>query len=59
MDMLEWKRSSKCSTDKCLEILVSDREVFIRNSKNPDLILLTNTEELTQFAKDYLEGNYG
>ncbi len=40
---LVWQRSSACESGACVEVAITDNAVMIRNSANPDYILVTKS----------------
>jgi hypothetical protein len=40
---LTWLKSSRCDTNACVEVAVTDDRVFVRDSKDPDGPRLTFT----------------
>jgi hypothetical protein len=48
--LLEWRRSSRCGSDACVEVAIFNRKVFVRNSKNAsDKYLIFDAEEWKSF----------
>ncbi len=56
---LEWKRSRDCSNAQCIEVLASDREVFIKNSIDPSSVIVMTREEFQELGKAIIENKYG
>ncbi|WP_229076430.1 DUF397 domain-containing protein [Actinoplanes sp. DH11] len=42
---INWRRSSRCADNSCLEIALRDDEVLIRNNRRPDRIVVATREE--------------
>lgn len=52
---LEWK---KVKESHPVEILKTDREIFLRDSKRPDIVMFLNLEDWEVFKKGIKEGEF-
>lgn len=55
---LEWTRAKDCKAEHSVEVLKTDREVFIRSSKRPAEVMSMSIEEWEDFTKSVNAGNY-
>ena len=53
---LPWRRSTKCDSDTCVEVAISDNEIYLRSSKDAGGFLVFDVEEWRIFlaaARDH------
>jgi hypothetical protein len=46
---LDWRRSTYCGNEACVEVAISDSTAFVRNSRVADAYLVFDGEEWTRF----------
>jgi Domain of unknown function (DUF397) len=49
---LSWRRSSACTNGDCLEVAYFQDQVFIRNSRSPDVVIEASRPEWEAFVQD-------
>lgn len=42
--MNEWTKSSFCDSSACVEVMITDKAVYIRDTEKPDDIVITTRE---------------
>ncbi len=58
-DHLQWRRSSRCGTNTCVEIAADGEAVLVRDSKNPESPPLRFTQqEWTAFLAGARAGEF-
>jgi hypothetical protein len=58
-DSVNWRKSTRCGTNTCVEVAVVDNEYLVRDSKNPDTAPLSFTqEEWTAFVAGVNAGEF-
>jgi len=58
-DDMMWQRSTRCSAGACVEVAADRDEVFVRDSKDPDGVVLTFTKQnWNAFLDDVREGTF-
>jgi hypothetical protein len=55
---LRWVKPSKCNNEACVELLKTDREVFLRNSERPDVVMFLSHEDWKDFLEKVKAGYY-
>ena len=52
-----WQRSSACESGACVEVAITDNAVMVRNSANPDDMLVTESHAVWQeFVAELKDG---
>jgi hypothetical protein len=49
-DMNIWRRTSRCESSSCVEVAFGEREVYVRNSRDPHRTLAFTNEEWAAFC---------
>jgi hypothetical protein len=57
-ERLTWLTGSKCGNATCVEVAKGDKEVFVRDSKNPDVVLSFTPEEWETFMDAAVQGEF-
>jgi hypothetical protein len=57
-ERLEWRKSSRCGNATCVEVAKGDKEVFVRDSKNPAVILSFSPDEWDAFLDAAGKGEF-
>ncbi len=58
-DAVKWQKSSRCSSNACVEVAKVDDEYLVRDSKNPQAPHLTFTsEEWAAFVEGVTAGEF-
>lgn len=55
---MNWKRSTRCETSACVEVLIDGDVVKVRDSKNPDVVLEFTTDEWDAFVGGCTDGEF-
>jgi len=56
---LQWRRSRRCDSGHCVEVAVTDGQVAVRDSKNPDgPVLLFDHKEWQDFILGVKDGDF-
>ena len=59
LSRFNWRRSSYCANNSCVEVAILDNLVAVRDSKDPDgSILLFTQEEWTSFLNSARNGEF-
>jgi hypothetical protein len=58
MDRLEWRKGSECASGTCVEVAKGDDGVFVRDSKNPDVVLTFSPQEWDTFLDAAGKGEF-
>lgn len=57
--MPNWQKAVKCtSLNNCLEILIADKQIFLRNSLEPDSVIFIEKESWDNFIEGVKNGKY-
>jgi hypothetical protein len=57
-ELLEWRKSTECASGTCVEVAKGDKEVFVRDSKNPDVVLTFSPQEWDAFLDAAGKGEF-
>ena len=57
-DRLEWRKSSRCASGTCVEVAKGDDGVFVRDSKNPEVVLTFSLQEWDAFLDGAAQGEF-
>lgn len=56
---IDWRKSTRCGSNACVEVAKVDGEYLVRDSKNPDAAALSFTEaEWTAFTAGVVAGEF-
>lgn len=56
---LDWRRSRRCDTGSCVEVALIGNDVAVRDSKNPDgLVLRFSMDEWDTFQEGVRAGDF-
>ena len=57
-DQLKWRRSNGCAAGSCVEVAKGDDGVFVRDSKNPEVVLAFSPQEWEAFLDGAAKGEF-
>jgi uncharacterized protein DUF397 len=57
-ERLLWRKSSMCGNTTCVEVARGDDEVFVRDSKNPEVVLAFSPQEWEAFLDGAAKGEF-
>jgi hypothetical protein len=57
-DRLQWRTSNGCAAGNCVEVAKGDDGVFVRDSKNPDVVLTFSPQEWDTFLDAAGKGEF-
>ena len=57
-ERLLWRKSSMCGNTTCVEVAKGDDGVFVRDSKNPDVVLTFSPQEWDTFLDAAAKGEF-
>ena len=57
-EQLDWRKSSRCGNTTCVEVAKGNDGVFVRDSKNPELVLSFTPQEWTAFIDAAADGEF-
>jgi hypothetical protein len=57
-DRLLWRKSSMCGSSTCVEVAKGDKDVFVRDSKKPDVVLAFSPQEWEAFLDAAGKGEF-
>lgn len=55
---LDWRKSSRCGNTTCVEVAKGNDGVFVRDSKNPDVVLFFTFQEWAAFIAAAADGEF-
>lgn len=53
-----WRRSTRCGSGSCAEVVVESGRVLVRNSRRPDVVVEFDRDEWTAFLAGAEAGEF-